>query len=67
MIALSTTMEITLRHDDNALLRRGVSENRIFFFVVCIAVFVINTLPKVIFRPCGGENPRSAADVTPVS
>lgn len=58
MITLSTIMKITLRHDGNALLRRGV---------VCIAVFVINTLTKVIFRPCSGENPRSAAGVTPVS
>lgn len=50
------------RFYDAAYLKIGL-----FFFVVCIAVFVINTLPKVIFRPCGGENPRSAAGVTPVS
>lgn len=49
------------RFYDAAYLKTG------FFVVVCMAVFVINTLPKVIFRPCGGENPRSAAGVTPVS
>lgn len=32
MITLSTIMKTTLRQDDNALLRRGVSENRIFVF-----------------------------------